>query len=727
MTPKPDLKKSDNDFDRIPLKFHPRLFEEFGGKLVTNDTVAIIEFVKNSYDAFATRVEIRFDEDEKGMPIIEIKDNGDGMSRTIIDNVWCEVGTPFRMLDPIRKKGQRERRVSGSKGIGRLCAARLGKQLEIITKTEKEPCWHVKVNWEGLASEDKLDSCFAECRQNPNQGMFKSTGTLLRIKRLYSVWGDEEIEDLMDQLSRLISPFQEIEDFGIWVKSSGKKSEPAEIESPKFLQNPPYLIKGKSDSNGKVSYTYEFSKPEQKKRKHNKEEQLWGNKSFVRKERLEEELSRIPKCGPFSFEIRSWDLDKDAIEEISGRFKLSKSSVRGAIKTHRGISLYRDGILVLPKTEAGRDWLNLDIRRVSRVGKRLSTSQIVGYITISADENSELEDTADRERLVDKKATVDFQKLIFRIVEILEEEREKDRLGIDHKEPPFKDLFSALSSTGLVEDIRKLAKEGATASEALPIVEEHSTEVDKTVIQIEKRLIYYSRLATIGTLAAMLLHEVSNKTTVIDGFTETVGEILHYLKNGFRKVKRELKLTKSAIRSLERLSDRFSPLASRAYRTKRRDCVLEDIIAECKGMRERQIEKLKIRVRIVTSSKHRVAIDPGELIAIILNLMDNSLYWLGVKKQKEKIIEFCIDFFKDNVERIYLKVSDNGPGIAPEDEEMVFWPGVTRKPEGLGMGLTVASELVEQYGGRMLLSQPGELGGATFGFDLPLLVRRKRS
>lgn len=225
----------------------------------------------------------------------------------------------------------------------------------------------------------------------------------------------------------------------------------------------------------------------------------------------------------------------------------------------------------------------------------------------------------------------------------------------------------------------------------------------------------------------MLLHEVSNKTTVIDGFTETVGEILHYLKNGFRKVKRELKLTKSAIRSLERLSDRFSPLASRAYRTKRRDCVLEDIIAECKGMRERQIEKLKIRVRIVTSSKHRVAIDPGELIAIILNLMDNSLYWLGVKKQKEKIIEFCIDFFKDNVERIYLKVSDNGPGIAPEDEEMVFWPGVTRKPEGLGMGLTVASELVEQYGGRMLLSQPGELGGATFGFDLPLLVRRKRS
>ena len=50
----------------------------------------------------------------------------------------------------------------------------------------------------------------------------------------------------------------------------------------------------------------------------------------------------------------------------------------------------------------------------------------------------------------------------------------------------------------------------------------------------------------------------------------------------------------------------------------------------------------------------------------------------------------------------------------------MFWPGVTRKPGGIGMGLTVASELVEAYGGKMLTSHPGNLGGASFAFDVPV-------
>ena len=67
-----------------------------------------------------------------------------------------------------------------------------------------------------------------------------------------------------------------------------------------------------------------------------------------------------------------------------------------------------------------------------------------------------------------------------------------------------------------------------------------------------------------------------------------------------------------------------------------------------------------------------------------------------------------------------VQIHDNGPGVAEGDEERIFWPGVTRKPNGLGMGLTVASELVAHLDGKMYLMQPGKLGGATFGFDLPL-------
>jgi nitrogen-specific signal transduction histidine kinase len=55
-------------------------------------------------------------------------------------------------------------------------------------------------------------------------------------------------------------------------------------------------------------------------------------------------------------------------------------------------------------------------------------------------------------------------------------------------------------------------------------------------------------------------------------------------------------------------------------------------------------------------------------------------------------------------------------------EEKIFWPGITFRSDGFGMGLTVASELVSQYGGRMTLIKPGKLGGATFRFDLPVLT-----
>jgi two-component system C4-dicarboxylate transport sensor histidine kinase DctB len=67
-----------------------------------------------------------------------------------------------------------------------------------------------------------------------------------------------------------------------------------------------------------------------------------------------------------------------------------------------------------------------------------------------------------------------------------------------------------------------------------------------------------------------------------------------------------------------------------------------------------------------------------------------------------------------------VTVSDSGPGVNKEDIEKIFLPGVTRKTGGIGMGLTVAAELVSEYGGRLGVEPHGALGGATFTFDLPL-------
>jgi len=69
--------------------------------------------------------------------------------------------------------------------------------------------------------------------------------------------------------------------------------------------------------------------------------------------------------------------------------------------------------------------------------------------------------------------------------------------------------------------------------------------------------------------------------------------------------------------------------------------------------------------------------------------------------------------------RLEVLVHDSGPGVLKGDEERIFWPGVTKKPGGLGMGLTVVSEIISQHSGHTKLIAPGLLGGASFAFDIP--------
>ena len=118
-------------------------------------------------------------------------------------------------------------------------------------------------------------------------------------------------------------------------------------------------------------------------------------------------------------------------------------------------------------------------------------------------------------------------------------------------------------------------------------------------------------------------------------------------------------------------------------------------------------------------SKTHVATDPGELDAILLNLITNAVYWLGEVPKDGRELEFRLMPINEGA-RVRVWVHDTGPGIDKRVVDKVFWPGVTRKPNGIGMGLTVASELVAEYGGCMTTKYPGTRGGASFAFDLPL-------
>ena len=213
---------------------------------------------------------------------------------------------------------------------------------------------------------------------------------------------------------RLISPFSDLGDFNISLYGhNDAQTDGVEIESPDFLSRPKYSMRGSVDFDGNVDGTYGFS-PLKEPASRRKSLKLPWNRIYE----AIQDRTRYPyssekaHCGPFSFELRAWDIAPEDTQEIAERFELQKSQVRRAIRAHKGISVYRDSVLVLPKSESARDWLGLDLRRVSRVGTRLSTSQIVGYVSITAKDNPMIKDTSDRERLASCREVAEFEEIL---------------------------------------------------------------------------------------------------------------------------------------------------------------------------------------------------------------------------------------------------------------------------------------------------------------------------
>ena len=205
-------------YDSVPFRFHPRVFAALGENLVTDDFVAVMELVKNSFDAYARNVSLRFLEDSNEGKQLEIKDDGLGMTREIIEEAWCTVATPYKDSNPTIKRGDKTRRVVGEKGLGRLSAARLGSQLTMLTKADSSPCWEVTVDWTTVSRGEELSDSVVKIREFSGAPPFEETGTSLLITGLSKQWDVERVRELREDLARLISPFSEFNDFRIFLR-----------------------------------------------------------------------------------------------------------------------------------------------------------------------------------------------------------------------------------------------------------------------------------------------------------------------------------------------------------------------------------------------------------------------------------------------------------------------------------------------------------------------------
>lgn len=129
---------------KIQFKTNSRHISQLGRELVTDFVTALVELIKNSYDADAYGVKIILDKPNTPQSKIILIDTGTGMTQEDFENKWMVIGTNNKVTAPYTPKGRKK---AGKKGIGRFSVERLAEKVQIFSFPEHETPYTVNINW----------------------------------------------------------------------------------------------------------------------------------------------------------------------------------------------------------------------------------------------------------------------------------------------------------------------------------------------------------------------------------------------------------------------------------------------------------------------------------------------------------------------------------------------------------------------------------------------------
>lgn len=412
-----------------------------GEELITDVVQALVELVKNSYDADATWVKVSIDtraRNEWGRKyadatgVIRVEDDGDGMDEPTIRSGWLTIAnSPKREEKTSGRVTRRGRTPIGDKGLGRLGVQRLARNVEIITRPRSEKIeYYVAFSWKDFRGTANLSDVPVVFNSNVRGSQQPGTTLILSELEEQETWQAEGyLQDLQRKLSGMISPFQEARDFVVHLEVDGKRLALAEIAQ---RVRETALLKYAFEFDGEVLsmsgiVRLDYLQP-------NKREDQQLVRSLCREDRgkalFDFLTTKAGKGRPSDFRLskrtgwfvefgskrRIADLpgvrridgevaspgpfrgEVDAVSLDSSDFKSHaidrQSDYRRLVRDLAGIRVYRDGFGI----RVGEDWLGLGkqwTRGTSYYGLR--PGSVLGYVALSARDNPDLVETTSRE------------------------------------------------------------------------------------------------------------------------------------------------------------------------------------------------------------------------------------------------------------------------------------------------------------------------------------------
>ena len=237
----------------------------------------------------------------------------------------------------------------------------------------------------------------------------------------------------------------------------------------------------------------------------------------------------------------------------------------------------------------------------------------------------------------------------------------------------------------------------------------------------QKELIESERLAALGTMAGMMVHDFRGPLTVIRGWAETLlaGDVAP------AEAAARARAIVEAVDRLDRMTGETLDFARGAEKLVLRAVPLGMLVAELAAGLEQELPGLSVERDFELPGGRRGTMDVDKLRRAVSNIADNAREAMGGRGRLRLSARIeALAHPEGAREQLVLVLADEGPGVPAAIREHVFEPFVTHgKKRGTGLGLAVARRFVEDHGGRLELLPETEPGarGARFRLALPLV------
>jgi signal transduction histidine kinase len=708
----------------LKFNFDISTFRLIGRELITDRITALVELVKNCYDANAENVTVEFvNVTQKSLKSkIIITDDGRGMGLEDIKNKWMTIGTPDKR-DNRKSDSPYNRICVGKKGIGRFAVDKLGSVL--VLKTTRridnkyfvlENDWTVFEKIENRQTEQAKKAKKEEKKLSVTKKYFtdvenkyweeakpeKNHGTVLEISQLHEIWTEADIARIYRELSKLISPYYKPKyPFNIaLIAPETKEYKNKKIENFVLEQTATYKYDLSYDKTNKKQETLVFEK----------------STGLLKKK-------MIPQLIFGLVEIHLYYFDQDAKKKFRNFYEHNYID---------GIKIYRDGILTTPcaenvdRPDEKKDILGIDKRRWSGFFDKISNHDLIGWVELSDARNPNVIEATNRQGFVDNESWKDLKEFIIeqisRIEDILKYQKDQKKAGIIHSVAESKKsmaivnrLIKETSSRDkeVKKNLAEIKKELGKIQGTLNKSQAQLIETEKEKERVEELLF---SLVSVQTFAGMLSHIVR---TLIGKIIERVEFINNKISNEkYRELCKNYSFEVfNEVNSLDKSVEFL-------LRYSKESDALEDVnVVSIINRLTKEIyhDKFftdKIKMDVVFEKAISIRYNSKAFIDIFDNLFSNSFKALS-SIAENKIIKITIMTKNDT---LVIHYSNNGPCIPVKDRNKIFdvFYTTTASQGGAGLGLYIVKTRLEAINGSItVIDNEFKPHGATFEIIIP--------